>query len=324
MIIKSRETRPRVLIVSSYEDGPSLDPVVRRLQEQVAVTLIQAETVVSGDVDFEVFWSPSGTTLRLGPELIEATEFQSGWWRKPHWLKVERSDPLVAISIRREVLASLRLLEHLIPADRWLNSPSVMERASNKFLQFELAHEAGFSAPRTGSCNSWALARARFPQPFVYKLIDGTLVTSGGTQVVFTELIEDDAPGSSPFPGLVQEAVIAGVEWRVTVIEGNVLAARIRKNDGTIDWRREQLAGRATFEAGELPKRVEAGCRALVQRLGLRFGAIDLIEASGGEWWFLECNPNGQYGWLEEEAGLPVSAAIASSLENLALGDETR
>ncbi|WP_435858953.1 hypothetical protein [Streptomyces varsoviensis] len=30
----------------------------------------------------------------------------------------------------------------------------------------------------------------------------------------------------------------------------------------------------------------------------------------------LECNPNGQWAWLEDAAGLPIARAIAGLLEN--------
>ncbi|GAA2408622.1 hypothetical protein GCM10010433_04210 [Streptomyces pulveraceus] len=33
-------------------------------------------------------------------------------------------------------------------------------------------------------------------------------------------------------------------------------------------------------------------------------------------WWFLECSPNGQWVWLEDAAGLSITAAIADLLEN--------
>lgn len=36
---------------------------------------------------------------------------------------------------------------------------------------------------------------------------------------------------------------------------------------------------------------------------------------SDGSWWFLECNPNGQWAWLESEADLRITCAIADLLE---------
>lgn len=49
-------------------------------------------------------------------------------------------------------------------------------------------------------------------------------------------------------------------------------------------------------------------------RLGLRFGALDFLVTPSGEWYFLEVNPNGQWAWIEQETGLPISSAIADAL----------
>ncbi len=46
-----------------------------------------------------------------------------------------------------------------------------------------------------------------------------------------------------------------------------------------------------------------------------RFAALDFIVDPDDQWWFLECNPNGQWAWIEEETGLPISSALADALE---------
>ncbi len=51
-----------------------------------------------------------------------------------------------------------------------------------------------------------------------------------------------------------------------------------------------------------------------MNRLGLRFGALDFLVTPDGEWYFLEINPNGQWAWIEQETGLPISDAIADAL----------
>ena len=38
---------------------------------------------------------------------------------------------------------------------------------------------------------------------------------------------------------------------------------------------------------------------------GLRFAAFDVAEDLDGNLWFLECNPVGQWAWLETYAGFP-------------------
>ncbi|MDQ0748134.1 hypothetical protein QF034_002365 [Streptomyces africanus] len=52
-----------------------------------------------------------------------------------------------------------------------------------------------------------------------------------------------------------------------------------------------------------------------MNRFRLVFGAFDFCVGEDGRWWFLECNPSGQWYWLETETGLPMCAALADLLE---------
>jgi glutathione synthase/RimK-type ligase-like ATP-grasp enzyme len=63
-----------------------------------------------------------------------------------------------------------------------------------------------------------------------------------------------------------------------------------------------------------LPAEVERRCVELTRRLGLVYGAIDLIVTPAGEYVFLEINPTGEYGWIEDATGLPISDAICDLL----------
>jgi glutathione synthase/RimK-type ligase-like ATP-grasp enzyme len=50
--------------------------------------------------------------------------------------------------------------------------------------------------------------------------------------------------------------------------------------------------------------------------MGLNFGCIDLIVRPTGDYVFLECNPNGQWLWIELATGQKISASIAEWLIN--------
>lgn len=63
----------------------------------------------------------------------------------------------------------------------------------------------------------------------------------------------------------------------------------------------------------KLPQHIEDSCREYVANAGLVFGALDLVEHSG-EFYFLEINPNGEWGWLEKTVGVKISSAICDVL----------
>ena len=48
--------------------------------------------------------------------------------------------------------------------------------------------------------------------------------------------------------------------------------------------------------------------------LGLVYGAIDMRLTPNGEYVFLEVNPAGQWLFIEQATGQPISAAIAEAL----------
>mgnify|MGYP000623536185 CR=1 FL=1 len=54
--------------------------------------------------------------------------------------------------------------------------------------------------------------------------------------------------------------------------------------------------------------------------LGLEFGALDFVVDGDGNYLFLEVNPNGQWLWLEDFLGFPISERIAEWLVSSARG----
>ncbi len=114
-----------------------------------------------------------------------------------------------------------------------------------------------------------------------------------------------------------QEGVEKALEYRVTAVGDRLFVASIDSQShdlGKDDWRRagSGLAGR--FHPATFPARVEDGLRRLMRAFGLVYGGIDLIQRPDGEFVFLEINSAGEWGWLEVQAGLPISAALADEL----------
>src|SRR5262249_46875973 len=117
-------------------------------------------------------------------------------------------------------------------------------------------------------------------------------------------------------PVIFQAYVPKRVELRVTVVGGRVFAAEIHSQASRRtrhDWRHYDPY-QTPHHAHDLPADVEGRCLALTERLGLRYGAIDLVLTPDGRYVFLEINPNGQFLWIEEATGLPISDAVCNVL----------
>jgi glutathione synthase/RimK-type ligase-like ATP-grasp enzyme len=105
-------------------------------------------------------------------------------------------------------------------------------------------------------------------------------------------------------------------ELRITVVDHEVLAAEIHSQSTQrtrLDWRHYDHS-HTPHRIHQLPERVRRACLDMVSRLGLRFGAIDMIVTPDDRYVFLEINPNGQWLWAEQQTGLPISDAVCAAL----------
>ncbi|MDD5032601.1 MAG: hypothetical protein PHC85_00570 [Candidatus Pacebacteria bacterium] len=60
-----------------------------------------------------------------------------------------------------------------------------------------------------------------------------------------------------------------------------------------------------------MPTTEKNKCINIVKRLGLNFGAIDMIVTPNNEYYFLEINANGQWAWIEALTKLPIASEIS-------------
>ena len=70
----------------------------------------------------------------------------------------------------------------------------------------------------------------------------------------------------------------------------------------------------ARMEAVELPEDVIARLRNLMKRLGLVYGAIDMRLTPDGRYVFLEINPAGQWLFVEQQTGQPITKSLVRLL----------
>jgi glutathione synthase/RimK-type ligase-like ATP-grasp enzyme len=117
-------------------------------------------------------------------------------------------------------------------------------------------------------------------------------------------------------PVYAQANVPKAFELRITVVGARVFAAEIHSQSarhGRDDWRKAGPAA-VLYREHDLPRAIADRCVALVQSLGLTYGAIDMVVRPDGEYVFIEINPAGEYHWVEKRTGLPITAAIVDFL----------
>jgi len=126
-----------------------------------------------------------------------------------------------------------------------------------------------------------------------------------------------DLSGLRVAPVIFQEYV-KGTDVRVTVVGDTVfpcLVEKVASMTHKVDWRMGFYNGDITFHQDvDFPEDLAQRCVEMVKAMGLNFGAFDFIKDSTNDYWFLEVNPNGQWGFVEGAAGMPISSTLAKML----------
>jgi len=314
-----------VLIVTHSQDNECVDMVTRALEARGARPFRFDTDRFPGEIDVRV--RVEGSTRRIEIEregrVLELGELTAAWHRRlavgrgiPESLEPQVRSASVEES-RRVVLGMLASLTCFV-LDPWVR----IRQAEVKELQLELARALGLEIPRTLVTNDPAAVRSFFDEcagRVVTKMMASFAIREDGRErVVFTTPISaadlEALDGLRLCPMTFQERVDKERELRVTVVGTRVFAAAIDSNAlerARTDWRREGLALVDRWQPCALPAEVEARLLALMDALGLNYGAADFIVTPEGRHVFLELNPAGEFFWLERENGFPISAALA-------------
>jgi hypothetical protein len=106
-------------------------------------------------------------------------------------------------------------------------------------------------------------------------------------------------------------------ELRVTYMGGFLHAVKLNSQASqasALDWRAVSPSA-LSMEEVDLPDRTANQCLEIMKCLGLRFGCLDLIVDTSGEYVFLEVNQMGQFLWIEQfQAGIPMLDHFCSFL----------
>lgn len=253
-------------------------------------------------------------------------DIRSIWYRRP-------VPPVPDTAITDEAAYEFALTESQTSVDGiwrsldcfWVSHPDNLKRAEYKLYQLQVSAQIGFSSPPTLLTNNPDEARNFYIEhdgKIVYKpLKRGRIIRGENVRLIYTNPVDADKAQQFDYvkyaPALLQGYVPKQVEVRVTVIGNKVFAVEIHSQEyeeSRHDWRRGN-AMPLPHKLHILPKDIESKCIALVKKLGLAFGAIDLILTPESEYVFLEINPNGQWAWIQQLCPeIPLRETLADLL----------
>lgn len=314
-----------ILILSNKWDV-TVDFVVRELQARDHPFLrINTEDLH----DYKVTTEIPDFSIHVENERTEidvAGEVGAVWYRRPgqafEFIKSEDQPWSEGILeyIREQWRAWVQSLQ-AVDGVTWVNDPLANLKMESKIRQLRLASDLGFQIPETLITNVPDNVQSRYSKwdgEMVSKALSSPLITGKDLdKFVFSVSLDEPPHGNDGLeisPVIFQEAIVPKRDYRVTVVEDKVLSVKVvgeNRFEVPLDWRTEKE--NVEFVETDLPNRVEQLCREYVRRGNLKFGAIDLIERDG-EFFFLEINPNGEWGWLQKPWGIPIAENLSEVL----------
>lgn len=209
-----------------------------------------------------------------------------------------------------------------------VNAPAAARHAENKLVQLNAAIASGLTVPATLVSNEPTLI-ARFRsrhRNVIYKsfTVHGWQDDDGTAgRIAQAHLLDPDLPLDDDqvrlCPGILQAYVDKVADIRVTLIGHQCFATRLGTTAGAafVDWRGHVDGGAFVAQPFNLPDVVRERLQALMSRMGLVFGCVDLALDRSGELHFLEINQGGQFlfaeRWVEAHPLLHAMCAMLVS-----------
>jgi hypothetical protein len=278
-------------------------------------------------LDYRFAWTPSGFAIRdpsgrtIGSEQVSAC-----LWRRPslqdtpQWRGGTAED---RAATEAELHAVVREMAEWARARGCLRliEPSAARRVG-RLAQMRVA-SAFFRVP------DWSVGWG-FRWPAGKRMVKRFVPEAVGPQRdrhIFVRSV--DAERLSPdFPWLTQEIGQGARDATVLFVNGECFGFQMRATRaelGVEDWRTLRNSDREHWGPWTLPASAREHINAYMQRLGLRFGRLDFL-AGEDVLTFLEVNPNGQFGWLDEPGTWPLHCAVLQAVldpTSAVRGDET-
>lgn len=323
-----------ILIFTSLND-PHSDAVIGHLNHlEYQFVRVNSEDLFDGLISFQYLFDSDGPFLEINSRgrnwAIRKLDFI--YYRRPEKRNTSglSSEELVQID---ELWTSFHSVLYSFTTARWIGHPNLDKHRSSKIFQFNVAKELKNEFVKlpdsiiSNNLVSIKLFASKYDE-LVIKPVNARGLTKDKIWIpFFTERVSqrellshlnDYSISDLENAYFIQNYIHKLYEWRVTVIGTSIYPCRIHSQDNELtksDWRKADY-NLIKHEFYDLPYSVHLFCINFLNELGCYFGAFDFIESVEGEYYFLECNLNGQWLWIEELTGLPIAKSIASYLKS--------
>jgi MvdD family ATP-grasp ribosomal peptide maturase len=318
-----------VLIITHSQDNESISRVMQAIESSGGKAFRFNTDRFPTEIKLDVYYKDNiqRCILCSDGESLDLNKVSSVWYRR---IAIGSMIPTTINTQLRyaSVGESRATIQGMIACIQGFHLDSIphIRRADNKQLQLEVAKEVGLEIPATLITNNPQAVREFSKQcqkGMVAKMLSSFAVydEQGNEQVVFTNPVTkedlDYLDGLCFCPMTFQENIPKQLELRITIVGKQIFTAAIDSqisDKATYDWRKQGLALMNQWQPYKLPPEIEEKLLQLMAFFNLNYGAIDIIVTPEDRYIFLEINPVGEFFWLEDYPGMPISHAIAEML----------
>lgn len=320
-----------ILILTNKADLHPNSVIEKLIEKGIKVFRFNTECLLT---DYFVSWECKNNKTdfilqnKITNAEIRGSEIKSVWERRPE--KPNQSfienEQIKKICLD-EAKGFLISLQYYLKDKFWIGNAIFDSVASSKLLQLKTAISLGLKVPDTIHTNNKANLNDFLQtqnQVVVKSLEAQSFDIDEQNHIVFwtrkhekNELLNYPENAVNSTVNFIQQYIEKKFELRITVVCNKVFACKIESQHlddekGKIDFRQGYEG--IKYSAYELPENIAQQCIEYLKLMNLNFGCFDFIVTANDEYIFLECNPNGQWLWIEHETGLNITDAIADYL----------
>lgn len=313
------------ILILSNESDFALDRVIRHLRSDSVVDVRRFNRETPDAL--------TPTHFNLGPRGWTAKEPPAAAWlrqwlpeRDPYGPRPTLGEVDEILIRRRQWLAWTGLFGEV--GTTWFNDPLRTHEAESKMRQLAVASSVGLKCPRS------LVTHQRDAAVQFQSDVGRSIIKSAATafweftdqSFVFTSELDSRSLDANEDewtaqPVLIQERVEGDYDARGFYVAGSVVGARRPRT--SLDWRTDP---HVEWEPWDVDSATVRSVQNYASRFGLDYGAFDFIlpKATRGEPVFLECNPSGEFGFLDDVLEGAPSRLIAQRLSELATSATAR
>ena len=325
----------KILIVTNKEDIHPTSVIDLLIEKDIPYFRLNTEALMT---DYDFSWRfQSGCNIdfeirdRTNGKILYGNEIHSIWYRRPQ-------EPKLLYHVNAEIdkhnseecKMFYSYLMYYLSDIYSIGNHFYDKYASSKLVQLRNAIELGMKVPATCFSNTktdlctfagkYGDIILKPLRNFNVYYDDEQSYTLYTTKLKSKDLVTQPEESFTQTVSFCENYVDKKYEVRVTVMGNQIFSCKLDsqsqdENTGKIDWR-QGYDYNLRHERIDIPDEIDRFCRSYLRKLHLHFGCFDFIVTPQDEYVFLECNPNGQWGWIEDELNLPMSEAMVNCLIN--------